>query len=302
MSGYAAFVSLFLLAFLTSLRSSAQQQNPTYIYHVCPNTSTYSKNSTYSSNLRTLLSSLSSNSPIFSSGFYKTVTGQSPDIVFGLFLCRGDVSPELCGDCVVFAVNDTLSRCPEEKESIIWYDECMLRYSDQNLFLESSLQNGTNGIILYNTQNVTSIQINRFSDLLLSTMNQTATKAASSSGKFETIEVNFTALQSLYGLVQCIPDLTRQGCLSCLEQTISLLPTDKIGGRVVMPSCSSRYELYLFFNETVIRSPPPQLDSTSTPPPISIPSPPPGLTIHFPLMTCFSANFYIKTFNIWSNM
>ncbi|KAG7541786.1 Serine-threonine/tyrosine-protein kinase catalytic domain [Arabidopsis thaliana x Arabidopsis arenosa] len=187
MSGYnSSFGFLFLIAFLASLPSSSTQlQEPTYIYHVCPNTTTYLENSTYSSNLKTLLSSLSSNNPSFSSGFYSTAAGRSPDVVFGLFLCRGDVLPQICRDCIVFAVNDTLSRCPEEKKSLIWYDECMLRYSDENFFLESSLQNGTNGIILINTQNVTSNQQDIFRDLVLSTMNQAANEAANSTRKFD---------------------------------------------------------------------------------------------------------------------
>ncbi|CAL9226557.1 unnamed protein product [Arabidopsis halleri] len=241
-------------SFLASLPSSSTQlQEPTYIYHVCPNTTTYPENSTYSSNLETLLSSLpSSNTPSFSSGFYSTAAGRSPDVVFGLFLCRGDVLPEICRDCIVFAVNDTLSRCPEEKKSLIWYDECMLRYSDENFFLESSLQNGTNGIILINTQNVTSNQQEIFRDLVLSTMNQAANKAANSTRKFDARKADFTGFEDLYVLVQCIPDLTREDCLSCLQRTINRLPTDKVGARLVVPSCSSRYELYPFTTNSLL--------------------------------------------------
>ncbi|KAF3591958.1 hypothetical protein DY000_02027137 [Brassica cretica] len=266
MSSYACFCSLFLLAFLASLRSSAQQQNPTYIYHICPNTTTYPTNSTYSSNLGTLLSSLSSNRPSFSNGFYSTAAGQSPDVVFGLFLCRGDSSAEDCHDCVVFAVNDTLFRCPEEKGALLWYDQCMLRYADQNFFLDPSLQNRTNGIILYNNiVNVTFSNPAKFSDSVMSILIDTAIVAASSSKKFDARKVNISSSQSLYGMVQCIPDLTRDDCLRCLQQTINELtisesPTNKTGGRLLGASCSSRYELYPFFNETAaISIPSPRL-------------------------------------------
>ncbi|KAF2585530.1 hypothetical protein F2Q70_00034935 [Brassica cretica] len=59
---------------------------------------------------------------------------------------------------------------------------------------------------------------------------------------------------------------------------------DKIGGRLIVPSCNSRYELYPFYNESNIRAPqpqldsapPPQLDSAPPPQPISIPSPQQG--------------------------
>ncbi|KAF2542951.1 hypothetical protein F2Q68_00029875 [Brassica cretica] len=254
--------------------------DPTYVYHVCPNTTTYSRNSIYSTNLRTLLSSLSSPFNSYSPGFQNNTAGQSPDRVTGLFLCRGDFTPEYCRSCVTFAVNDTLNRCPNQREVTLYYDECMLRYSDRNILLDSSLDNG---IILYNTQNVTSNQTG-FRNLVLSTINQAATVASSSPRRFATGKANLTAFQTLYGLVQCTPDLTSQECLRCLNQIVNQLPMDKIGGRLIVPSCNSRYELYPFYNESNIRAPqpqldsapPPQLDSAPPPQPISIPSPQQG--------------------------
>ncbi|KAL1220873.1 putative cysteine-rich receptor-like protein kinase 23 [Cardamine amara subsp. amara] len=252
-------------------------QDPTYVYHICPNTTTYSRNSTYFTNLRTLLSSLSSLNASYSTGFQNATAGQAPDTVTGLFLCRGDVSPEVCGSCVNFAVKNTFSRCPNVKEVVAYYDECTLRYSNRNILSTLSTDGG---VVLWNTQNVTSNQKDQFRDLVLRTMNQAATDAANSSRKFDARKANFTALQSLYGLVQCTPDLTRQDCLRCLQQSINQLPTDKIGGRFIVHSCSTRYELYAFYKESASTTPPPQLDSAHPPPPplsISIPSPRPGL-------------------------
>ncbi|XP_013738358.2 putative cysteine-rich receptor-like protein kinase 23 [Brassica napus] len=245
---------------------------PSYVYHVCPSTATYTRNSSYFTNLITLLSSLSSQASL-SNGFQNATAGEAPDILTGLFLCRGDLSTEVCRRCVVFAVSDTFTRCPNEKEVTLYYDDCMLRYS--NRYILSTL-NTNGGIILVNTQNITSNQIGLFRDLVLSTMNQAATDASVSPGRFATGKANFTAFQTLYGLVQCTPDLTTQQCLRCLNLTINQLPTDRIGGRSVVPSCNSRYELYLFYNESDIGSPKPQLDSAPPPQPISIPSPKPG--------------------------
>ncbi|CAL9226561.1 unnamed protein product, partial [Arabidopsis halleri] len=96
-------------------------------------------------------------------------------------------------------------------------------------------------------------------------MNQAANKAANSTRKFDARKADFTGFEGLYVLVQCIPDLTREDCLSCLQRTINRLPTDKVGARLVVPSCSSRYELYPFYNESAVRTP--QLDPASPPPP-----------------------------------
>ncbi|KAL1201611.1 Cysteine-rich receptor-like protein kinase 10 [Cardamine amara subsp. amara] len=270
MSSCASFIFLFLFSFLTSFRASAQAQDPTYVYHICPNATTYSRNTTYFTNLQTLLSSLSSPNASYSTGFQTATAGQAPDRVTGLFLCRGDVSPEVCRSCVNFAVNNTFNRCRNEREVVIYYDECMLRYSNRNILSTLSTDGG---VVLWNTQNVTSNQKDQFRDLVLSTMNQAAIDAANSSRKFDARKANFTALQNLYGLVQCTPDLTRQDCLRCLQQSINQLPTDKIGGRFIVHSCSSRYELYSFYNESAITLPPPPPPPVSTSP-LSAPSPP----------------------------
>ncbi|KAJ4912958.1 putative cysteine-rich receptor-like protein kinase 23 [Raphanus sativus] len=247
---------------------------PSYVYHVCPNTATYSRNSTYFTNLITLPSSLSSRASL-SNGFQNATAGDAPDRLTGLFLCRGDLSTEVCRRCVVFAASDTFTRCPNEKEVTLYYDECMLRYS--NRYILSTL-NTNGGIILSNTQNITSNYQIEFRDLVLSTMNQAATDASISPRRFEMRTANSTAFQfrTLYALVQCTPDLTRQECFRCLNLTISQLRTDKIGGRSVVSSCNSRYELYQFYNESNIGTPQPQLDSAPPPLPISVPSPQPG--------------------------
>ncbi|KAF8046394.1 hypothetical protein N665_3740s0002 [Sinapis alba] len=235
--------------------------DPTYVYHVCPNTTTYTRNSTYFTNLRTLLTSLSSPFNSYSTGFRNATAGQAPDSVTGLFLCRGDVTPEICRNCVAFAVNETLTRCPNQGEVTVYYDECMLRYSNGNIL---STLNINGEVIMSNAPNITSNQTG-FRDLVLSTLNQSASVASTSPRKFDARKANFTAFQTLYGLVQCSPDLTSQDCFRCLNKTINELLTDKVGGRILLPSCNSRYELYPFYNEANIGVPQPQLDSAPPP-------------------------------------
>ncbi|KAL1201621.1 Cysteine-rich receptor-like protein kinase 10 [Cardamine amara subsp. amara] len=271
MSSCASFIFLFLFSFLTSFRASAQG-DPNYLNHNCPNTTTYSRNSTYFTNLRTLLSSLSSRNASYSTGFQTATAGQNPDRITGLFVCRGDLSPEVCRNCVAFSVNDTLNRCPNQIEVTLYYDECVLRYSNQNIL---STLITADGFSLANSQNVAPNEQDRFRDLVLSTMNQAATVAANSSRKFDARKANFTVLQSLYGMVQCTPDLTRQDCLLCLQHTINRLPTYKIGGRYIVPSCFSIYELYAFYNESAITIPPPPPPPPVSTPPMSAP-PQPG--------------------------
>ncbi|XP_052488397.1 cysteine-rich receptor-like protein kinase 10 [Gossypium raimondii] len=72
------------------------------------------------------------------------------------------------------------------------------------------------------------------------------------SGKrFATGEANFTSSQTLYILAQCTPDLTDALCFRCLQSAIAELPMcceGKQGGRVLLPSCSIRYDMFPFFS------------------------------------------------------
>ncbi|KAJ0081485.1 hypothetical protein Patl1_11029 [Pistacia atlantica] len=79
MKPFMIFGFLFLLSFLLRFSSAA---DPTYVYHFCSNTTTFSINGTYQSNLNLLLSSLPSNansSNGFFNGFYNTTLGQGPN-------------------------------------------------------------------------------------------------------------------------------------------------------------------------------------------------------------------------------
>ncbi|CAD5328789.1 unnamed protein product [Arabidopsis thaliana] len=138
-------------------------------------------------------------------------------MVFGLYLCKGDLSPEACRECVIFAAKDTRSRCPGGKEFLIQYDECMLGYSDRNIFMDTVT---TTTIITWNTQNVSTDQSDRFNDAVVSLMKKSAEEAANStSKKFAVEKSDISSSQSLYASVQCIPDLTSEDC-ETIEGTV----------------------------------------------------------------------------------
>ncbi|XP_010439222.1 PREDICTED: cysteine-rich receptor-like protein kinase 5 isoform X2 [Camelina sativa] len=226
---------LFILTFLTSMRPSTQQPKPVGS-HCPPGRHTYLKNSTYFSNLKTLLFSLSSEDNHSSSnGFLRLSKGLKRDMVYGLYLCRGDLLPEVCRDCVNFAVKDILRQCPNEREALIYYDECMLRYTDRDTLLDPV---ATPGILIMNQQNITVNESEQFNDELLSLINETSKEAADSSRKFAVNKGKFTSSENIYVMVQCMPDLTRENCSSCLQETIRKLPRDKTGGRLLWPSCT----------------------------------------------------------------
>ncbi|KAG4178035.1 hypothetical protein ERO13_A10G016400v2 [Gossypium hirsutum] len=258
-------INLLLLVIVLSLLGPAiEAQQPTYLYHSCPNTTTFAVNSTYQANRNTVLTWLSSNSTR-GDGFYNTTAGRSPDMVYGLFLCRGDLSTSVCQACVTFATTDISQRCPNQTTAVVWYDECLLRYSNRNIF---SVVAEEPEIRLRNTQNVTDNQ-DLFNQQVLAMMNDTTNQAANTpegAKKFATREedANFSStFEALYTLGQCTPDLISMDCNRCLRMVISRLPTGWQGARVLNPSCNVRYEIYPFYNQTGVASPP----SPAPPPP-----------------------------------
>lgn len=110
------------------------------------------------------------------------------------------------------------------------------------------------------SKSVARVDLDRFNELLAGLLNSLATKAANSEDeKFATGEVNFTSSVTLYGLVQCTPDLSLFDCQMCFRSAIAFVPNccdGKQGTRVLLPGCNIRYQLYPFYNSTKILDPP----------------------------------------------
>ncbi|XP_030511487.2 cysteine-rich receptor-like protein kinase 10 isoform X4 [Rhodamnia argentea] len=258
-------LALFFFLNLLSNHSRTVEAAPNYLWHDCPNTTLFAPNSTYQSNLNTLLYNLSYAAANNADGFADATAGKdAPGHVYGLFLCRGDISTASCSECVASGIKDVVKRCPGRGVSKIWYDECMLKYSDQSIF---SVLEIVPGEAMPDAGNVA--DPNRFVQLLGETMNYAAERASGSESgkKFAVVEANFTSSQKLYTLAQCTPDLTGSDCNTCLRAAIASLPQGEGGGWSFTPSCGVRFELYPFYNASAVAAvvlPAPQLPS---PPP-----------------------------------
>lgn len=130
----------------------------------------------------------------------------------------------------------------------------MVRYSNQYL------NNIVPSVAMSDSKSVASVDLDRFNELLAGLLNSLATKAANSAEeKFATGEVNVTSSETLYGLVQCTPELSLFDCNMCFRSAIASVPNccdGKRGTRVLLPGCNIRYEVYPFYNSTEILAPP----------------------------------------------
>ncbi|KAK3433336.1 hypothetical protein EUGRSUZ_D00850, partial [Eucalyptus grandis] len=216
---------------------------PTYNGHYCLGLSNDTANSTFGSNLASLLDSLSSEA-FLNNSFYKNGSNG----IFGLFLCRGDVSSNSCQGCVENATQTLPSRCPSNREAIIWYDECMLHYSDANFFGVMATYPRT---FMWNVQNNTSPNDPDVDARAL--MYNLAANVPYTSTMYEVHEFDRgNSSQQRYGLEQCSRDINSTQCKSCLADLTEYSQQcceGKKGWRILSPSCNIRYEDYIFYQQ-----------------------------------------------------
>ena len=241
-------------------------QRDSTVLHNCYTTGNVTSNSTYRANLNNLLSSLSSKTQMVN-GFYNFSAGENPDKVKAIALCRADQTPAECGSCVNSSAHELLQWCPNQKEGIIWYPNCTVRYSDRYIFGRNESQPKQ---VLLST--ISTSERILYNDALRSFFDSLRKKASGLFGKFAyaTFEVqNSLNIQdfTVYALMQCTPDLTERDCDDCLLQAQDYITTcciETVGMRVLTPSCNLRYEAYPFYDNTSHDEPPPP--SLSPPP------------------------------------
>ncbi|KAK1368441.1 hypothetical protein POM88_034533 [Heracleum sosnowskyi] len=91
-------------------------------------------NSIYKTNLDTAQATLFAAANASNSGFYNASVGEGPDQVNALVYCRDDVQPDICRSCVQDSMKKLRESCPSTKKAHIWYDECVLKYSNASIF------------------------------------------------------------------------------------------------------------------------------------------------------------------------
>ncbi|KAL7242677.1 hypothetical protein ACSBR1_015125 [Camellia fascicularis] len=259
---------LFLSFILINLVALTIAQ-PDFLYNFCIDNGNYTSNSTYQRNLNTLLSSLSSNTDKY--GFYSSSVGQNPDRANAIVLCRGDVELQACRSCINDSITKLPQVCPNYKEAISWYDNCMLRYSNASI---SGTMTDSPTFWVRTTHNASSTS--QFNQDLRTLLDNLQNQAASSSGfrKFAAGNKMGPDFQTIFGLVQCTPDLTEQDCTNCLLGAAGEIPKCCDGNKRVLvgkPSCNLQYGIKNFFNTIPADAPPPG----APPPPLSSLPPPP---------------------------
>ncbi|XP_027353745.1 cysteine-rich receptor-like protein kinase 10 [Abrus precatorius] len=248
---------LSILGFLL-LFSTASAQSPIYEYSFCYNTT---NNTSYQDNVRKALSWVASDSGI-SKGYNQTVIGSnnssSDDTVYGFYSCRSDIVGYFCQFCLNSAAKEINQRCANNTvTAIIWYDLCIIRFSNQSFFGKLTLTPTWNTTGSKDIKDPT--ETTRAKDAMESLITKTIeTNQTWTAGEFDWGGDN----EKRYGMVQCSRDLTSAYCRECLQFCLDIYPQccgTKVGWGVVGPSCGMKFDEYEFYQGT---------NDTGSPPPL----------------------------------
>ncbi|KAF7840685.1 cysteine-rich receptor-like protein kinase 25 isoform X1 [Senna tora] len=259
---------LHLIIFLqySAIHIQAQAPPAYYLNHTCSTTKTFTSDSPYHSNLNTLLSSLSSHATGAAEFYNATVHDGAGDTIHGLFLCRGDVTPQMCKTCLEMAIQKIASRCFYSKEAIVWYHECLVRYSNHSFL--STVEESPRLRLVYETAVPNSSESGSVGWVLANTLKEAVEEAAdgktAGEKKFSTraAKVWGESEEKVYSLVQCSPDLRSGDCRKCLGDMIRDIRNCCLvrdGGMVLSPSCSLMFgsrQFYIQVGDARAREPP----------------------------------------------
>ncbi|PWA88912.1 cysteine-rich RLK (RECEPTOR-like protein kinase) 10 [Artemisia annua] len=251
------FSFVFVYLIINTTTTSLAQSDP--LYFNCSNLSNYTANSVYETNLNTTFEILPTTNNGF--GFYNLSTGHDIDRVNALALCRGDVNPDICLSCLNNAIGSMRQLCSYKIDAMAYYEYCSFIYNNATLLGNTDPWFYTYMSELQNTTNV-----EWFNGDLTQLMYKLIAQASNGGPlkKFasgNTTGPNFT---TIYALVQCTPDLSKELCDGCLDNLTNKIPdvfNGKAGGTVFSHKCNIQYDIKLFFNESndalVIPPPPP---------------------------------------------
>ncbi|KAK7316575.1 hypothetical protein RJT34_00140 [Clitoria ternatea] len=250
---HSKFFSILLFYTLGFLIFSPTQTASTFTHFNCTSKPKFTPKSTYQTNLKKLFSTLSSKaSNNTNHGFYNTTvrgTTNTRATVSGLFMCSGYI--DNCAECVRKSIRTLKTKCGFNKEAIIWSDECMVRYS--NRFFFNTMEEKPSWC-MQSTEDYHG-PLESFNEILRSLMEDLLTQASETDPlgykKFGVKKVTISEDKHLFGFAQCIPNMNKNNCTTCLRDAMTHLQTScargKIGGRVLYPSCIVRYDPYQFF-------------------------------------------------------
>uniref|UniRef100_UPI0005C877C9 cysteine-rich receptor-like protein kinase 25 n=1 Tax=Fragaria vesca subsp. vesca TaxID=101020 RepID=UPI0005C877C9 len=232
---------------LVSCNSNFPKYPLHYIYHYCTDQYDQSENKGFHDNVGILLSDLTSKS--YNSSFYNSTAGnEEQDKANGLFLCRGDIDAQVCHNCIDNAAKLLRDNCTDFQHTTIYYEECMLRYSNRSIFATKQELPYRYWCSVNKVSDHVSDQFNQSVSKLMGWLVDTAANGNTKPLHFSTGEENTktgaNGTSWLHGMMQCTPDITDGDCDKCLKAAVGSYQefcAGRMWAMIFAPSCQLRY-------------------------------------------------------------
>ncbi|PWA79329.1 gnk2-like domain-containing protein [Artemisia annua] len=239
-------IVLILLTTIINFNLTVSQSSDFGIYKCKNNTNTNVFKQDITKSLTSLTGHVASHG-----GFYNSTASTR---VTSTALCRGDIGPDECEKCVKTAIPSLLRNCPNHAEAAAWYSDCIVRFSHGEIV----------GVLdtwtfdkLYNSASVDKGEVSEFSEALSElTVKLTALAANGGSVRklgFGNVTVVGSGLvRTIYAMMQCTPDLSKEMCRKCLfnaSEEIGKCCRGRVAARVFYPNCFLRYSNEHFYND-----------------------------------------------------
>jgi hypothetical protein len=148
-----------------------------YPWPECGGNKTFKANSKYQANLNHVAAMLPNKASASAKLFATAAAGVAPDRVWAMGLCRGDSDAASCFACLTQGFQDLPNDCCYDKEATIYYDACILHYSDARVLSAADTGLSADTYAQPFLVNITSDQA-RFNGIVADLMNATAEYAA----------------------------------------------------------------------------------------------------------------------------
>ncbi|XP_021719470.1 putative cysteine-rich receptor-like protein kinase 9 [Chenopodium quinoa] len=265
-------IIFFIPLFLTVTPTSSQFH--IHSEYCLEDVGNYTTDSTYHENLIDLLPNLINKASL--STFDNITVGQGIDQTYGLYMCRGDLNGQQCHDCVEAASKTIVEKCPTQKEAIMWYQECMVRYANRPIYSHQEQSQMSYTWSLVNVSDPT-----KFGKLISEMMDGLIEQAAYNSSRgYATDQGELTLFENVYAFAQCTPDIIGNRCERCLRVAFrnmgACCGTARVSMEMYLPSCWLRYDQAPFIGEFNNENDAPSTSTTSST------SGPPTMDFNFP--------------------
>ena len=228
---------LFLFSSILSANGYTTRSH-IFIYAGCSQEK-YQPNTPFEGNLNSFLSSVASSSSDVSYNSFAIGNGSStpPEgSVYGLYQCRGDLSPIDCSKCIGSSVNQIGLVCPYALGASLQLEGCYLRYEHFDFIgkIDTSLRYKQCNKAVSND-----VEFFRRRDDVLGDLQAANGFRVSTSGLVE-------------GYAQCLGDLTAADCTSCLAEAVVKLKSlcgSAASAEVFLAQCYARYWASGYYDE-----------------------------------------------------